>query len=387
MTKKNKSNLIWPTDYAGGADAKPIPIMILTGEPSSGKTQFALSIDPVPVGEEPKTIIFDFEAGSSTYEANYSITRLNMPHLLRNGAEKDAAAEWAVFHKLVEEHVYNGRYTVMVIDTASSLQDMAFAYVQRNYKTFGITSSSMTQMIWAATKTLIRDTLTQITEHVQTLVLILHLKNVYDKTAQRSTGKRTMEGLDVYTKLATLILWLERNNKTVTINGKKYPASPHYPIPSGVVIKQRLTYVDFQNTDEYGDPKQVPLFPDRIPRCTPGFMKHLMSTPLDSTDRTEEYQMPEGVGEQRLSNEEKEIVQSELYKNKVEALKLEQEIKYAEKLERAKRDMADRLIEGSYYSSITEIKETILELGLTDKVNSLSTISGAEAELIRHAAK
>jgi len=206
--------------------------------------------------------------------------------------------------------------------------------------------------------------------HVDTLTLVFHLRGIYDKKKNAPTDRMEIEGLATWKQYASLVLWLYRTERgTVEINTQQYSASPHYPIPSAVVMKSRLDFVNFSELSEDGDPVVTPLLPRRILKATPGAIRKMMSNPqeYDAAENQAPDDMP-GVETQ----EDKDTRKGE-EKTKDDLIK--------------RRDaITDKLIEDGYYPDRTAINIQVAVLELLEDARDLTKLDEVEVKL-RIAAK
>lgn len=240
---------LWPNDYK-------IPLIVVTGAFGSGKTSFALDIDPVLKGTgKTRTLIVDCENSAADYENQYEMDRIDVPQQF---VGLTPAQMWNRVKDTVLSKVRTGQYTNVIFDTFSPLQEGAF----ENHK------SGDTMKTWSETKRDIEKFLTEVGAYVQTIIVIVHLRAKKDKSMEKEP-----KGVETLKQLASFYLYLHRDPKgTVTIGGKQYPACPNFPYPSGIILKSRLNVTTDQK-DEYGGYIRRPLLPDRIPVATPAAIR------------------------------------------------------------------------------------------------------------------
>lgn len=267
-------NAIWPNGYK-------IPLIVVTGPFGSGKTSWALDVDPVLKGQgQTRTLYIDMENSAADYENQYEIDRIPLPEHMRSLATSWTPAQmWKECKRLVTEKIKTGKYSVVVFDTFSPLQDGAFES--------NTGKDNMDR--WANVKKDIETFLTLVEANVQTVVIIVHLRSKKDNSKEKEP-----KGVDTFKQLASFYVYLHRDpNTQVVIGGKSYPACPKYPYPSGIILKSRLQAITDQ-IDEFGGHVRRPLLPDRVPVCTPAALRSLYINNKAITF-SEEEQLPEVV--------------------------------------------------------------------------------------------
>lgn len=367
MSKKKslEKNSVWPTSFISAdteipGSLSPIPILCVTGTFGSGKTTFAFQIDPVQKGKPTRTLLFDLEKGSNVYSLQYEVERIDlMQHLEDNHPDWRPAKLWSEWLRIATEKTATGQFTNLVVDTGYPLQDGAFEYVKQNAKQFGVFSPD-SRLIWGAVKNYMRSEFGKLASRVQTLTFVMHLKNKYDSETKQSTHVKEMQGIDVFMQLATLVIHLHRDpNQKVSIRGKQYPACPKYPYPCGTVIKSRLSWTDFENRDEFGDPSIRPLLPDFMPVCTPGVIRGYLSKPVVAFK--EEESRPEqvpGMDEILTDDQRREL----------DVRKAESELVL--RAEQRKQELVRDLVSEKLYPDMKAVGAAVAALGL---VYSLDT--------------
>ena len=259
LAARKPLGLVWP----GGFE---IPIIGVTGEYASGKTLFGLTIDP------KNTIVVDAELGSKTYESSMGFTRVDVPQEMGKLYPKGDHQPIHVFmwwRKLVSE-IEHGRFSVMVIDDISSIEQGLVSWVRGNPQHFGKTAIQYQKseaMMWGDVKNLWKSILADLSTRVQTLVIIAHMRHKF--AGNIPTKEREAKGLDTIMELATLYLELRRNP-----DGKgNVPAKP-----IARVVKNRLIH-SIMGDD--GELQTVPVLTPFVPDCTPARIRHLMLNPVD----------------------------------------------------------------------------------------------------------
>jgi hypothetical protein len=275
-----------------------IPIVMISGAVNSGKTLFALTIDPncrrSREEVEPTTIVWDQEGSADTYAGSLNFEHKDTRAAVAAGVHgkvmvpADTDPRWLKILKSQADcndspaaamfrawyfgllSVPAGKYAVGICDTFTPLQDGMVDWLRRHPEAFGRTineytkASSMT--LWPDCKAMLSHILAvDCRLRFSTFVINLHLKNEWAGGAK--TGKQVAEGLDVLEKLATLHLELDRAPKE---KGKDAPR-----VPAAIVKKERL--VRFGAIGE----EDKPILPPRIPQCTPDAIRKYIATPPD----------------------------------------------------------------------------------------------------------
>lgn len=325
---------LWPNDHQ-------LSFIVVSGDFGAGKTLWGLSIDPVLKGKGiGRTLHCDMENSAEAYENNYEFDRLDMPRLARTqyGDDWNYGQLYQLWWKLVEDMTKQKDYSVLIIDDFSPLQEGAFAVAKGN--------DNMQK--WMNVKTEFRQHLKLLQTRVDTIVVVVHLRN------KRDGKEKELKGIDVLTELSQLTLYLHRDpNKMIRINGQEYKSCPNYPYPSGIVLKSRLEIMS-EEKDEYGDYKHQPLLPSRIPTCTPGSIRRYLAKP--SVKFTEDEQMPEeipGMKEETSEEERGAARMAEL----AEKLKIEEN--------EGRTSLIKALLEDSTYEREGQILKAAKALGIT----------------------
>lgn len=327
---------LWPNNH-------PLSFIVLTGDFGSGKTSFALNIDPVLKGQGVgRTLHCDMENSGEEFEKNYEFMRLDMPTLTadQHGNNWNNGQLFQLWWTLVDTMTRDNHFSVMVIDDFTPLQEGAFM----------VTKGRDNQDIWAKLKADFEQKFKILMTRVDTIVVIVHLRSKRDNSKEKEP-----KGIDTLKKLASLMLYLDRDpNKVLKINGKEYKSSPRYPYPAGYVLKTRLEVVSDQK-DEFGDFIRKPLFPDRIPVCTPGALRKYMENP--SVKFGEDEQLPdEGVPgmNEKMTDEEKMQMQETIEQEQAKRLLVDGRV-----------SLMKALIDQGSYANEGEIMKAVKALDLT----------------------
>lgn len=246
---------VWPNN-------KQIEVIGVTGEYSSGKTLFGLTIDP------KNTLYYDYEKSGGTYDG-LGVTRVDVPDELHRKHPKgfkpiDAFSWWYQHIKTIEAN----QYSVIMCDPISDIEEGAVEWVKGRYKEFGFQSAENFQktggIFWAKVKAEWKRILADIAARCQTFVFSTHLKDVW--VGNKSTGKRVPKGKSTLMELASLYLFMEREADK---NGK-VPL-----IPAATVLKTRLA----DTTMSEGGVVITPTLPPRLPQATPDAIRKYIITP------------------------------------------------------------------------------------------------------------
>ncbi len=264
----NSTQPIWPQE---------IKIIGVTGEYASGKTLFALTIDP------PNTRVYDTEHSSASYQS-LGFDRVSvqdkMAALKPNGYKPiDIFTWWWSDIKAIKP----GQFAVVVIDTISEIEEGLVEWVQKNPGHFNHTAGQyqkMSGIMWGDVKSLWKSILSDLTTKVQTFVFAAHMSNVW--SGDRPTGKRKPKGKETLMELASLYLLMERK-----ANDKGQVAAK----PSAIVLKSRLLHTGFD--PESGELILKPCLPPRLPNCTPAEIRKYMNTPPDYKKLSKDECIPE----------------------------------------------------------------------------------------------
>src|ERR1035438_6087571 len=159
---------IWP---------QPIEIIGVTGEYASGKTLFAVTIDP------KNTRLYDTEKGSGSYE-QLGINRVSvqdeMAKIKPNGYKPFDVFVW--FWNDIKQ-IPKGKYSVIGIDTISEIEDGLVEWVDKNPGYFNHTAGQYMKMSgikWGDVKTLWKSILSDLSSKCQTFVFCAHMSNVWN---------------------------------------------------------------------------------------------------------------------------------------------------------------------------------------------------------------
>lgn len=283
-----------------------IPFIGVTGEYQAGKTLFGLLIDP------QRTIVFDTEKSSETYEGALPFERIDMAEVMRKqhpGGDYRPVQLFEQWLKMVQS-IPAGKHRVMVLDTLSEIETGLVDFVRRNPNRFGYTSAQFAKseaLMWGAAKDFWKQILTDITGRVETFIAIAHMRDKW--AGNRPTGQREAKGKETIMEMASL--YLELNRESV---GGKAPEKP-----AARVIKSRLSV--FVMNEATGEMEPHPVLPPRLPVCTPAAIRNYIENPPDYA----KLKKAERVEERTLSDDEKLLIQREIADRTAEASRLELE--------------------------------------------------------------
>lgn len=308
-----------------------IPICMVSGPVNSGKTLFALTIDPNcrrPAAEvNATTIVWDQEGSADSYEGGLNFIHKDtraavaagvhnrvLPvvasdprwlQLLKGKADCNDSPAASMFRawylSLID--IQPGVFAVGVCDTFTPLQDGMVDWLRRHPEAFGRTVAEYTKassmFLWPDVKAMLSHILAvDCRLRFATFVMNVHLKNEW--AAGAKTGKQVAEGLDVLEKLATVHLELDRSPK---VKGKDAPR-----VPSAIVKKERLVRFGATCDDD------KPVLPPRIELCTPDQIRKYIVSPPDFAKLDAAERLPD----QSLSDDAKLLIQQEISRNNVE---------------------------------------------------------------------
>ena len=308
-----------------------IPICMVSGPVNSGKTLFALTIDPNcrrPAAEvNATTIVWDQEGSADSYEGGLNFIHKDtraavaagihncvLPvvasdprwlQLLKGKADCNDSPAAAMFRAwyLSLLDVPPGTFAVGVCDTFTPLQDGMVDWLRRHPEAFGRTVSEYTKassmFLWPDVKAMLSHILAvDCRLRFATFVMTVHLKNEW--ASGTKTGKQVAEGLDVLEKLATVHLELDRSPKA---KGKEAPR-----VPAAIVKKERLVRFGAVGQDD------KPVLPPRVDPCTPDQIRKYIVSPPDFS----KLEAAERLPDQSLSDDQKLLIQQEIARNNVE---------------------------------------------------------------------
>lgn len=309
-----------------------IPILMISGPVNSGKTLFALDIDPNcrrPRAEaEPTTLCYDQEGSAEPYQDGLNFewkdTRAAVAagvhmqrvpaqqsdprwlRILKENADCNDSPAASMFRAwyLSLLKIEAGRYSVGICDTFTPLQDGMVDWLRRHPEAFGRTVNEYTKaasmFLWPDCKAMLSHILTvDCRLRFATFVITLHLKSEW--VGGSKTANKIAEGLDVLEKLATVHIELDRSPKA---KGKESPR-----VPSGILKKERLVVFGANPDDDR------PVLPPRIPKCTPHEIRKYIASPPDFAA----LKADERAVDDSMTDEQRLLIQQEISRNEAEA--------------------------------------------------------------------
>lgn len=260
------SSPIWP---------QPIEIIGLTGEFASGKTLYALSIDPA------RTRFYDTEKSAGSY-VGLGFERIDVPAAMLAAKAAgyksiDTFLWWLEDIRKIEP----GKYSVIALDTVSEIESGLVDWVRKNPSHFGYTAAQFLKMealLWGCVKEHWKMILSDIAARCQTFAFTSHLKSEWSQSGP--TKKRIPKGKETLMELASLYLHLERRPD----KDGRVP-----DVPSAVVLKSRLARTALVD----GKVAIAPLLPPRLPAATPDAVRAYMNAPPDYAKLKPEELAPE----------------------------------------------------------------------------------------------
>ena len=286
MSKTQELLPIW-----GG---KKIEILGLTGDFSSGKTLFALTIDP------KNTLVIDVEKSSGSYEdlgESMKFTRIDLPNLVqeRYGSGYTALETFQAWLDVIDK-VKPGQYSVIVVDPITDLETGLVEWVKSRYEEFGFSSADKFEALggvfWAKISEEWNKIFLDIATRCQTFVFTAHLKSVWKNG--RATSEMIPKGKKTLFQLSSLYLFLDRDPK---VRGGQPPMKPH-----AHVLKQRLVTMN-PSTGE-----MQAILPPRLEVATPAEIRKYIANPPDYDNLSDDEK-----------NEEREVDEMERLQLEVQA--------------------------------------------------------------------
>jgi hypothetical protein len=274
----------------GGLD---IEVIGLSGEFSSGKTLFGMTICP------EQTLLIDLEKSGGTYAGSLGIkTRVDFPVYLQQ-KHPNGYKSIDVFVAFTEylKSIPSGEYRVIMIDPISDVEQGLVDWVKANPKHFGRTPNQYDKasgLLWADVKAHWKIVLAGIASLCETFVFTTHMRNVWKGSAP--TGRREPKGKDTLEELASLFLIMDRRPDPKT---GKPPAKP-----AAIVRKSRLVSMTMVD----GEMDMVPTLPPRLPVATPKAIRDYIANPPDPN----KLKKAETAPEQEMSEDDRLLIQREI---------------------------------------------------------------------------
>lgn len=300
-----------------------IEVVGVAGEYQSGKTLFALTIDP------KGTLLYDFEKSAGTYAGLNIAKRVDVPTEIAK-LHPDGYTSSNLFEWWLEDirSIKTGEYTVIAVDPASDIEQGLTDYVAEHFADYGFKSkeafTSTGGIFWSKVKSFWKSVLVDLSTRCQTFVFTSHMRSKWQ--GGRPTSKREPKGKDTLMELASLYLLLSREKD----HEGKVPMRPR-----GTVLKSRLASV----VEKKGGLDIVPTLPPHLPEATPEAIRKYISKPPNYSRLKDDEKVPI----EELSEEDKLMIEADIANNKREAAEAElakAEMQVAAAQKRAARDAA-----------------------------------------------
>lgn len=259
---------LWPRTPWGSP--MEIEVFGATGEFSTGKTILGLSIAPGvhPIGHayagQPRTLYLDLEKSGKSYGGT-GCQRVDVPaEMTKALGAKWTARQVAEWFNTVPGRVQPGQYDVVVIDPINDIESGEVAIVKANPTDYGYSKAQLDKsvpLLMAAMKAHYKKLLMGFADVFKTLYFTTHLRDEFK--GGMPTSRREPRGKETLAELASLYLWLEREQKDGSI-------------PSAIVMKHRLSDT---RVNEAGELEIVELMPRRIPVATVQAIRQYIANP------------------------------------------------------------------------------------------------------------
>ena len=277
---------LWPNDLE-------IKIIGLAGKPDSGKTLWALSVDP------RNTLMFDFETSGATYHRSMGVKRIDVPGMMLTKHEGRPYLPIDLFRYFYGaiKSVTPGKFSVIVLDTVSPLEIGLAEHVKASYRDYGFSTQAKFEntggIFWGNANNFYEQLLLYAATKCQTLVFTTHLRGVW-KHGKPTTAKEP-KGKSVLDDLATIRILLDR--------------PPNTKAPIGQITKGRLAQITLA---EDGSVENIlPVLPPQMDPCTPAALKAYIESPPNY----KKLKAREKVIEKPMTDEEKLHLEAETADN------------------------------------------------------------------------
>ena len=201
-------------------------IVVLTGEPGSGKTLACLK-NEYP---EDRTLLYDLEQGAAYYEQLGAFHRVDLiDRVTSEHGDKWTDLQLYLMWLDHARSIEPGQYDVIAIDPAERIEAGLTEWIEKNPGLYGRTAAqyqSMSGIKWGDMKNHWSKHMLDLADKCKMLIITFHMRDEWK--AKQPTGKRIRGGKENLTKLATLELVLVRKPKQV--------------VPSAYVKKSRLVF-------------------------------------------------------------------------------------------------------------------------------------------------
>lgn len=310
----------------------PLPLVVLTGEPGSGKSVFSVFSTPngLDLTKPPQAVVFDFEDSVGPYVGALNFVRYDVRQMMADGiqnqvrqsapsdehwkkvllekADVSASPSASLFRGSIMSllAIKPGQFLTCSLDTLKPLQEGATDWLLLHPEAFGKTLAQYQKMKAAilipdVRKILDHILLVECRSRFEMTVVTYHQKNEWEGQGESAhkTGQRISEAWELADRLSTLYATLDRRPKA---KGKSAPR-----VPSGLVTwpygKSRLLRVR--------DGVPVPVLPPRLPEFTPEAIRAYMASPPDYDNLKPGERMPDDT----LTDDQKLLVAARVSDN------------------------------------------------------------------------
>lgn len=285
---------LWPNELR-------IEVLGATGEVGSGKTCFVMTIDPA------HTLLFDFEKSASAYSQleGMGLKRIDYPK--RMAALKPDYQPVDMFSQWLQDvaTIERGKFSVIALDTIGDIETGLADYVASKHADYGFSSAEKFQstggIFWKFCRERWKTILIDLADRCETFAFTSHLRQVW--AGGRPTNRREPVGKSTLAELASLYLWLDREQDN--------PPSARVTAPWG---KSRLAVFSKDGTIQ-------PILPPRLPIATPAAIRAYIQSPPTRLKKGEKAHVEELTEAQRLQ------LQAQIAADTAETLRLKSEMR------------------------------------------------------------
>lgn len=283
----------------------PIEVIVGTGEYSSGKSLYGLTICP-----GPETLVFDNE-GSNTIYRSLGFEHVDMAAELMRKHPSGYTAEhrYLWWREAAVQHGKSGNFRVLMVDPFSEIEQGLAQYVEKNPEKYGYTAGqfkSSKGLFWAAVKDALKADLDRLRVLFDTVYLTVHMRNEFK--GHSPTGRREPKGKETLFELASLFLLFRRDKDEKGVVPD---------VPSADVLKSRLASTRI--TPE--GVQIVPILPPRLPKATPAAIREYIRKPPDYSKLKKE----ERLVDEKMSDDARLMLQASIAESNREAAAAELE--------------------------------------------------------------
>lgn len=329
---------IWPRNIE-------IPIVGVCGEHESGKTLFAMTVDPA------NTLFYDIEKSGTVYK-DFVSSYVDLPHEARE-RHCGQLTELQLFLYWLE-HIKNMRedtYSVIAVDPIYKLEVGLAEYVLSKHNDYGYKSRqsflSTGGIFWSKAQREWENIIMDITSKCQTFVFTNHMKKEDFRSA---TSRRIAKGKAILRELATLYLYLERSEPN-----QRLPAAEYL----GGVSKSRLAILE-------KDEGIVQVLPRRMPTASPQAIRDYINNPVGLRELKEE-EKPRTKG---MTRSEKLALEAKIAEDKrataeaaAEAVATKERMSKTRQGSAATDGLADAVSEKDLNALVSRAYDVSMELG------------------------